>query len=180
MSLRGYALVPLTADGTAALPGIEPTRSVAGLVELWQQHPDAPAGVALPASGLLAAAVDADGWEWLKQAAKVEPGDDYRRPAYQDHGGAPLRLVELRPPIGLMRTLTFFGDAGMKANADAFGPGSQVVTRDWLFWEARPRGSWPPAAVPAVSGCSTSPPRTVRSSRRTAAAGPHSGPPAPG
>jgi hypothetical protein len=135
MSLRGWATVPLTADGSSALAGVRPTRSVAELVELWRQYPDAPAGVALAASGLVAAALDEDGWEWLRQAAKRDPGDDYRPPTYLDHGGAPLQLVEHRAPTGPMRTLTFYGDGGMKAAADAFGPGSRPRTRNWLLWE---------------------------------------------
>lgn len=152
-NLRGYVVAPLTPDGSTVLPGAEPTVRLADLLDSWAQWPEAPAGVLLDPSGLIAASVDSDGWEWLRSAAAVAAapagpvrpaeGDDYR-PAYLlDHGGAALMLVEDRNPVGPLRTLAFFGSAGMKAAAEAFGPSAGPRVRDGLLWEASPAWELP-------------------------------------
>jgi hypothetical protein len=41
----GRSVMPLTADGSAALADCGPTRDLARLVGYWTEHPSAPAGL---------------------------------------------------------------------------------------------------------------------------------------
>jgi hypothetical protein len=127
----GQPVVPLTADGSAALPDCEPTRDLARLIGYWTEHPSAPAG--LPTGlepDLIAAATDTSAWEWLRNSSVSSAAEGDRPPQRLDPVFGLVRLIEQRPASSPWRSTTFFGDdemaeAGNKLNStdDARGPG---------------------------------------------------------
>jgi hypothetical protein len=69
----GMWIVPLGRDARP-LRDLPPTRSLADLVQTWQQHPGSPAGVACGQRfGVAGLRLDGRGWEWLTRKLTTAP-----------------------------------------------------------------------------------------------------------
>ena len=131
----GQPVVPLTADGAAALPDCEPTRDLSRLLDYWSQYPTAPAGLPTgPEHDLIAATFDSAGWEWLKTASvDGEPEGD--RPARRlDPLFGLVRLIEQRPAVSPWRTASFFGEEAMVDAGKVLNSRTTLAVRDIAVW----------------------------------------------
>jgi hypothetical protein len=144
----GQPVVPLTADGSAALPDCEPTRDLARLIGYWTEHPSAPAG--LPTGlepDLIAAATDTSAWEWLRNSSVSSAAEGDRPPQRLDPVFGLVRLIEQRPASSPWRSTTFFGhdkmaEAGNKLNSTTTPAVREILVWRWPSgWTLRP-GRW--------------------------------------
>ncbi len=173
----GQPVVPLTADGAAALPDCEPTRNLSRLLDYWSQYPTAPAGLPTgPEHDLIAATFDSAGWEWLKTASvDGEPEGD--RPARRlDPLFGLVRLIEQRPAVSPWRTASFFGEEAMVDAGKVLNSRTTLAAATSPSGGGRSAGRCEPAGWPAAPTycrpCRRTAPRSSLSGRPGAASGP--------